>query len=374
MIIKVEKSCPVSDSYRAAVVRSLFNADNSARFEIEADLPIEGLDWQIGLIVGSSGSGKSTLGAEIWGQATLHRPGRWPRQKPVIDVIKPRADFETAARTLSAAGLGSIPAWLRPHHVLSTGEKFRAEMARILATQPERTVIDEFTSVVDRPTARTGSAAFSKAWRKGSGQVILLTCHADIIPWLCPDWIYDTDTAKFREGEFKRPPKVRLTIRQVDWSYWPRFEPHHYLKLPLPIASYPYVAFAGETPVAHVAMSTRPGLVEGWAKRFVVMPQWQGIGVGVRVLESVALMWRKGQNPYGKPLPTLINTSHPGLAAALRRRPGWYQVSAHLYGTSKKKVHDTINRSRIRHGRKYSMGTGFGGHFRATQGFRFLGE
>ena len=60
-------------------------------------------------------------------------------------------------------GLGSVPAWLRPYHVLSNGERFRADLARLIAERPARAVVDEFSSVVDRQIARIGAMAFAKA-------------------------------------------------------------------------------------------------------------------------------------------------------------------------------------------------------------------
>lgn len=61
---------------------------------------------------------------------------------------------------LSSVGLGSVPAWLRPYHVLSEGEKFRAMMARVICDAPRQVVIDEFRSVVDRQIAKIGASAF----------------------------------------------------------------------------------------------------------------------------------------------------------------------------------------------------------------------
>lgn len=67
---------------------------------------------------------------------------------------------------LSAVGLGSVPTWLRPYPILSNGEKFRADLARVICSAPKRVVIDEFTSVVDRQIAKIGALAFQKAWRR----------------------------------------------------------------------------------------------------------------------------------------------------------------------------------------------------------------
>ena len=115
--------------------------------------------------------------------------------------------------------------------------------------------------------------------------------------------------------------------------------------------------------------------VEARACRLVVLPEWQGAGVGMRFLNAVCQLWRDGENRYGKCLPTLFHTSHPGMCTALRRSPLWTQVTAHLYGGNKARSARTINASRQRAGTLAHLGraTGYGGHFRAVQGFRYLG-
>jgi len=285
----------------------------------------------------------------------------WPDDQPIIEAIAPERTFDDVTAALAAVGLGSVPAWLRPFHVLSNGEKFRAELARIICEQPSEVVIDEFTSVVDRQIARIGALAFGKAWRRTGGRAVLLSCHYDIIDWLDPDWIYDMATGAFTGRYLRRRPKIQLEIRETNWRWWPHFEPHHYLKLPHMIAATCYVGFVEGEPVAHVAFSTRPGMAEARACRLVVMPEWQGAGVGVRFLNAVCAQWRGGNNRYGKPLLTLFHTSHPGLAAALRRDRMWDQVSAVLYGPGKQK--SALGRG---------MKTGYGGHLRAIQGFRYV--
>lgn len=381
MNVSIHYPAPSFDSYRAACVRSLFNVDGVG-FDLEADLPIDGPDaapWQIGLVVGPSGSGKSSLGARIWGKDALRGAEHWPKDKPIIDAIAPDAaggDWRTVTAALSAVGLGDVPAWLRPYHVLSTGEKFRASLARLVCEAPARAVVDEFTSVVDRQIARIGASAFAKAWRRTGGQVVLLSCHYDIMDWLAPDWIFDTGGDGFRwtRGCLQRPG-IKLEIRQTGWEWWSYFEPHHYLKLPRMIAATNYVGFVDGQPVAHVAVSTRQGFVEARACRLVVLPEWQGAGVGLKFLNAVCQMWREGKNRYGLELPTLFHTSHPGLCAALRRSPLWTQVSARLCGESKARCRQSIAATRERNGTTQLLGnaTGYGGHFRAVQGFRYIG-
>ena len=386
MNIEVRHSWAEFDSYRAARVKSLFNCESGANFALDAQLPIDDEDWKLGLIVGPSGSGKTSLGRQIFGPEAFYQPDGWPADAPIIDGIAPTGSFNDVTGALAAVGLGSVPAWLRPYAVLSNGERFRADLARIICEAPARVVVDEFTSVVDRQIARFGALAFGKAWKRTGGQAVLLSCHSDIIEWLEPDWVFDTATGKFSGRGLWRRPNFELTIHAVNWRLWPRFEPHHYLKMPKMVAAQCYVGCVEGEPVCHVAFGTRPGLVEARACRLVVLPEWQGAGVGMRFLNAICEQWRRGENRHEKPMPTLFHTSHPGLAAALRRDPNWMQISAVLHGGNRERCRASLKTSgeraaaegrawSSRGGRPDSNGSGgHGGHFRAVQGFRYYGR
>lgn len=366
MKVSVRHRCSDFNSYRAARVKSLFNAEDGCNFSLDADLPIDDADWRLGLVVGPSGSGKTSIGRRIFGDDALYGPADWPADAPVVDAIAPAGSFDAVTSALAAVGLGSVPAWLRPYAVLSNGERFRADLARVICEAPPRVVIDEFTSVVDRQIARVGALAFSKAWRRTGGRCVLLSCHRDIVDWCEPDWVYDTETGQYAGRRLWRRPPFELEIRRADWSLWPRFEPHHYLKAGPMIAADYYAGYVAGEPVCFVGVSTRPGLTEARACRLVVMPEWQGAGVGMRFLNHVCGLWRAGRNRYRRRLPVLFHTSHPGLCAALRRDPKWSQVSAVLCGDNKARSAASIAKSGGR-------GVGFGGHFRAVQGFRYWG-
>ena len=374
MRIRVDNRCDDFDSYRAARVKSLFNAESGANFSLDAELPIEGSDWSIGVVVGPSGSGKTSMGRQVFGTEAIYEPD-WPADRPIVDAIAADGDFNAVTAALATVGLGDVPAWLRPYSVLSNGEKFRATLARLVAEAPQQAVVDEFTSVVDRQIARIGALAFSKAWRRTGGQVVLLSCHYDILDWLLPDWVYDTATAKFHGRWLQQRPRFELDIWQTDWRYWPLFEPHHYLKVPRMIASRCYVGTVDDEPVCHLAVGTknvgRKG-VEARACRLVVMPEWQGAGVGLRFLNQICQWQLEGHESArlpGRRLTTIFHTSHPGLCAALRRSPQWRQVSASLHGANKRRSVASMRKSN-----QSRIGSGYGGHFRAVQGFRYVGR
>jgi ABC-type ATPase with predicted acetyltransferase domain len=343
MKIEVRNKCDHYTSYRAARVHSLFNCTSGTDFSLDAELDIDDDDWQIGVVVGPSGSGKTSIGRRIFGgEEAFWAPG-WPADRPIVDGIAPEGDFNDVTGALSAVGLGSVPPWLRPHQVLSRGEQFRADLARLVCEAPARAVVDEFTSVVDRQIARFGALAFGKAWRRTAGKVVLLTPHYDIIEWVEPDWVFDTSESGggFRRGRsLWRRPKFELEIVRTDWRYWPEFEPHHYLKLPRMIGALCYVGVVEGERVCHMAMSTaaRGKACEARGCRLVVKPEWQGAGVGMRFLNACCQLQLDGDNGArmpGRSLTTIFHTSHPGLAAALRRDPKWRQVSATLHGGHK---------------------------------------
>lgn len=366
MRIRVAHRCGEALSYRAARVKALFNVESGASVQIDADLPFEGEPWSIGVVVGPSGSGKSSIGREIFGPAALWQPDDWPTGAPIIDAIAPAAPFDDVVGALSAVGLGTVPTWLRPHNVLSTGERFRADLARLVCEAPAQAVVDEFSSVVDRQVAQVASHAFAKAWRRTGGQVVLLSCHYDILDWLEPDWVYETRSGRFGGRWLRRRPAIELDVYETGWEWWPVFEPHHYLKPPQMIAATCYVGFVGDEPVCHAAVSTTPGLREGRIARVVVMPEWQGLGIGTRFVTHVAGLWRRGLNPYGRAVTSLLHTSHPGFARTLRSHPLWAQVSQTMIGANKVKSSNSITASRGK------ASTGYGGHFRGIQGVRYV--
>ena len=163
-------------------------------------------EFTIGVIVGASGSGKSVLLREFGGEL----PVEWSRDRSIISHF---ATAEEGTARMYAVGLNTVPVWRNPYHVLSNGQQFRADLARRIGTGA---VVDEFTSVVDRNVAIAASKAV-RGWaeRTGSTRMVFATCHRDVVPWLAPDWVIDTDAGEYTVGEtVERPVWWEKHIRQ----------------------------------------------------------------------------------------------------------------------------------------------------------------
>lgn len=377
MKIEILNSCKDFNSYRASRVKSLFNAESGCEFKHTAELPIEEQDWSIGLIVGPSGSGKTSIGSAIFGGGRLHDLyAGWDSDKPIVDCIDPSGDFNVVTGALAAVGLGDVPSWLRPFSVLSNGQKFRAGLARLICSNESDVVVDEFTSVVDRQIAKIGAQAFSKSWKRTGRRVVLLSCHYDIVDWLEPDWVYDTRESRFSR-EYRSRPKFELDIWQVNSSYWPAFKPHYYLDLAMPPAAQFFIGTVDGELVCHVAVAPMFTASAYRATRLVVMPEWQGAGVGTKFLEWVCEWHKDGHGRCGRQYPTLFHTSHPQMIQYLMRSKRWVLKSQQLYGGNKVKSRRSISKAQRNRsddfGGRVSSG-GFGGHFRAVQGFKYVGN
>jgi hypothetical protein len=167
--------------------------DGTSKFypwEVPSKIPNQ---FKIGLIVGSSGSGKSTMLKEFGVEETPI----WDNNKAIISHFENPDD---GINKLSSVGFNSIPSWYKPYNVLSNGEKFRADLARKIKSGA---VIDEYTSVVDRAVAKSATAALSRYIKNNDiHNVILSSCHHDIIDWLEPDWVLDMDSGELLNGFF----------------------------------------------------------------------------------------------------------------------------------------------------------------------------
>lgn len=327
--MRVAVETPVVRSARVLQTAGIFDLtlEATSRLEWQVEMPYDAAPWNIGLIVGPSGAGKSTIARAVFGDALVESYA-WPADRALVDAFPPGLSVKDVIACLSSVGLSSPPTWLRPYAVLSTGEKFRADMARALADLQAgvraRVVVDEFTSVVDRTVARIGSAAIEAAVRKGNHQIVAVSCHEDIEAWLRPDWVYRPADNSFTRRALQPRPPITLRVERARASAWRLFRHHHYLDTSLNQSAYCFIASLDDRPVAFA--SSLPLLHPAWPNtkrehRTVVLPDYQGVGIGNHLSAYIAAAWRALGYRY------VSRTSHPSMVGHRARSPHWRMTS-----------------------------------------------
>lgn len=114
------------------------------------------------------------------------------------------------------------------------------------------------------------------------------------------------------------------------------------------------------------------------ATRLVVMPEWQGAGCGTKFLEWVCEYHKSGLGRCGRRLPTLFHTSHPQLIGYLNASKKWVLKSQRMFGVNKvgsqKSMQKTLDKRGLNSKKDHAPQSGYGGHFRAVQGFKYVGD
>jgi GNAT superfamily N-acetyltransferase len=370
-VIDITVDCPVFSSFRVEQVAGMFDVPLAAkatqRFRVGVPEDLLGIDegkqaaeseqlhppssdlqstadrlqpangWKIGLIVGPSGSGKSTLAKKLFGNH-LYQRKEWAADRAVIDGLGD-LPIKQITGMFTAVGFSSPPSWIKPYHVLSNGEQFRCDLARVLSqagSVADKTdgngglvVFDEFTSVVDRNVARVISAAIAKGIRLGriGCRFVAVTCHYDVTEWLQPDWVIDMASSSFQRRRLRRPP-IELEIVRCRRSAWRLFASHHYLSGALSSYARCYMALWEGMPAAFCATLSLIGRKNRRRiSRIVTLPDYQGIGIGMALAETVGELNRQ------EGLRLNITASHPAVIAHCRHSPQWRAVGVKKTGS-----------------------------------------
>jgi energy-coupling factor transporter ATP-binding protein EcfA2/GNAT superfamily N-acetyltransferase len=320
MKISVSVSSEIKPTARVRQLEGMFDCPVSERQEKTwtLDAPIEDFEWNIGMIVGPSGAGKSTVARSMFGDL-VDREVVWS-DGSVIDGFSKEHTMSEIADICRAVGFNTIPAWMRPFHVLSTGEKFRVELARRLIDNPKIVVVDEFTSVVDRQVAKIGSAAVAKFVRRNNRKFVAVGCHYDVIDWLQPDWVIEPHSETFTRRSVRRRPTFNVKVVRASYSEWARFAPFHYMNADLNRSARCFVGLVEEQPAVFCAMLHRPHakVHDIWGlSRLVTLPDYQGLGVGPAVTDVIASAYKA----VGRRFRTY--PAHPALVRSFDKSPNW---------------------------------------------------
>jgi ABC-type ATPase involved in cell division len=278
-------------------------------------LPVTG----IVLIVGTSGSGKTTI------LKTIDQPKTITVDQSAT-VLENFSSAEQGEELLLACGLRTIPAWFRSPATLSNGEYHRFEIA--LGLDQGHVIIDEFTSVVDRDTAKSLALSVRCYFDRHPGVLYIASCHRDIIDWLDPEWVYDTDLQKLENRRslhrLGTKPELSLTLTSTTPDYWRYFSKYHYLDTNMSRSVHCYALLLGEKPIAfHAAIhSTNRDIHSYWrGHRTVVLPEFQGMGIGTTFSDAIAEIYvSRGLRYFSK-------TAHPSFGEHRERSDLWRPTS-----------------------------------------------
>ena len=149
-----------------------------------------------------------------------------------------------------------------------------------------------------------------------------------------------------------RRPQIEISIHQCSHRVWRHFRNYHYLNNELNKAAKCFVAVYNNKPVGFIALLCSPYKEKYWrVSRLVVLPDYQGIGIGTRFLTAIAEYWTAKTD-----LPLFITTSNPQLRN-INRKSRWHLTRiGHVSGKwiGRKDLYNTLSKRRITFSFKYA--------------------
>ncbi len=174
---------------RSLVVAEAFGLgiDEAQKFKVlDAELKIGPRD--IVYITGDSGSGKSVLlraiKADLGEEAIDLSEVTVDMEKPLIETVG--ATVEDGLELLSKVGLNDAFLFLRTYSQLSDGQKYRYRIAKLIESDKQWWLMDEFAACLDRDTAKIIAFNLQKIARQQGKAVIAATTHSDLLEDLKP--------------------------------------------------------------------------------------------------------------------------------------------------------------------------------------------
>jgi len=191
--ISYETAAPKPTKRVVAVAESFgLGLDKWERFVVYDNVELKIGTIDITLITGDSGSGKSVLlralekdimngmQASAINIADIHPD----RNKPLIETVG--ATLEEGLELLSKVGLNDAFLFLRTFEQLSDGQKYRYKIAKMMESEAQFWVMDEFAATLDRDTAKIVAFNVQKLARQEGKAVLAATTHTDLFEDLKP--------------------------------------------------------------------------------------------------------------------------------------------------------------------------------------------
>lgn len=180
------------------------------------------------LICGPSGAGKTTLLSLLTGclldpstcpsgengqvsvprSAVVSSLGALSSARPLINSLG-KVSFEHALFALNVSGLAEPHLYVKRYRELSNGQRYRAMVAKLIASPADVWIADEYCATLDPITANIVSRNLSRSAKRRGVTVILAAANwTEFIHELCPDTVVHLrapwDCRVFAWGEFQQ--------------------------------------------------------------------------------------------------------------------------------------------------------------------------
>ena len=194
------------------LINKKYDIDEKHESIINIDYKLNYFDNVIALI-GGSGTGKTTLLKKLKNSDdVVFKIESNDCIIKILSDINVNLEFDDLCKVLFDVGLASV-VWKSPFHTLSNGEKLRFEIAYKLLNNEEYMYIDEFTSMLDRQTAKNLCYKLNDLLVKYNKKMIFTSCHYDILDWMNIDDVYDTNLKK------QLAPASKKKDQNTNWRY-----------------------------------------------------------------------------------------------------------------------------------------------------------
>jgi len=166
--------------------------DEESRFVIYDNVELQIGPTDIVYITGNSGSGKSILLKALekdirqdLGLTCINIGDIQPdSNRPLIETVG--ETLEEGLELLSKVGLNDAFLFLRAYQQLSDGQKYRYKIAKMIESEAQFWIMDEFAATLDRDTAKIVAYNLQKLARQQGKAVLAATTHTDLFEDLKP--------------------------------------------------------------------------------------------------------------------------------------------------------------------------------------------
>jgi ABC-type lipoprotein export system ATPase subunit len=215
--------------------------DQWQKFVIYDDVELKIGPQDIVYVTGDSGSGKSVLLKALEkdirqdiGLTCINIADIKPEpNRPLIETVG--KSLEEALELLSRVGLNDAFLFLRSYEQLSDGQKYRYKIAKMIESQAQFWIMDEFAATLDRDTAKIVAFSLQKLARQQGKAVLAATTHTDLFEDLNPSvYIYkkfgkEIDIRYYHNQPTKECSLTReMRIEQGTTEDWRRLAGFHY--------------------------------------------------------------------------------------------------------------------------------------------------